>query len=70
MRLKNRTLSGAVNGQWLQPGDVFEADEENGARYVALGYATKIESKEERAVPPTDKVETATPPKRTAGRSK
>lgn len=62
MKIRNLTMSGAVNGQWVTPGDVIEVDDENGARYVRLGYAAEVpeEPREEHAVAPPA-AETAAP---------
>lgn len=81
MKIRNVCMSGAVNGVWVKSGDVLDVSDEDGARYVEMGYAVEVVEKKaekpakvEHAVAPapetaaltTENVET--PVKRSPGR--
>lgn len=46
-------MSGQVNGVWVVPGTVLEVDDENGRRYIELGYAEEVKT-HKRADDPGD----------------
>lgn len=54
MKIRNLAMTGCIHGQWVNPGDVIDIDDENGAQYVRLGYAAEVpdEPREEHAVAP------------------
>lgn len=45
MKIRNRSMSGAVFGVWVAAGDVLEVADDEGRRYVDLGYAEEIVEK-------------------------
>lgn len=49
MKIRNRSMSGAVFGVWVKPRDVFEVPDDEGKRYVDLGYAEEVVEKKAEA---------------------
>jgi hypothetical protein len=44
VKIRNVSMSGCVAGVWVNPGDVLEVSDGEGANYVRLGYAVEVRS--------------------------